>query len=212
MVSNNERPNSSDEYNVCNYIADGNMEIVTVDCNYRDNPAPRRGRYVVIQRHIDANEKHLLNFCEVEVKGCFLGFYGYNKSDVDDCSLECSEQCNSTDTCRVQDGHCYTCKAGLWGEKCDKPCNCGWNGRCDQRRNGDCGPKGCAPGYVQGANNACFPGEYITPFKIKMLLRCCCLCVSCWGFVICSLCVNFFFFFCPPYHLSVSSTRFRRRK
>ena len=126
MVSDKEdaTPNSD---NICNEINNGQSGVITVTCNYNNRNSPLRGRYVTVRRKDIAYERHLLNFCEVQVLSCHPGRWGYNLgSSAYDCSNACDRCRNISETCRVSDGHCYSgCKDGLWGGNCDKHCDCG---------------------------------------------------------------------------------------
>ena len=112
--------------NICNEIIDGARDVVTVNCDYNNTYPPKRGRYVTIRRKDEANERQWMNFCEVEVMSCRPGRWGYNSSNSgDDCSRDCDRCRYVSETCRVSDGYCFTgCKDGLWGNDCDKQCDC----------------------------------------------------------------------------------------
>ena len=68
-----EEDNAPYDDNICNEITNGKQDVVTVKCDYKNINAPRRGRYVTIRRKDNASDRHLLNFCEVEVMSCFSG-------------------------------------------------------------------------------------------------------------------------------------------
>ena len=108
-------PNSD---NICNEIINGLASVITVTCNYGSRLLPLRGHYVTIRRKDTANERHLLNFCEVEVLSCHPGLWGYNLgASGHDCSNACDRCHDVNETCQVSDGHCYTgCRDGYWGE------------------------------------------------------------------------------------------------
>ena len=102
-----------DDYNICNEIRNGEQDVVRVTCNYcRKNP-PIRGRYVAIRRKDGANERHLMNFCEVEVLSCPPGRWGKDLANGD-CSRSCDDCVDQT--CGMLDGHCYS--------GCDEQCDC----------------------------------------------------------------------------------------
>ena len=174
MVSDEEdaAPNSD---NICNEINNGQSGVITVTCNYNNRNSPLRGRYVTVRRKDIAYERHLLNFCEVQVLSCHPGRWGYNLgSSAYDCSNACDRCRNISETCRVSDGHCYTgCRDGYWGEYCDKYCDCAddvpcrmldghcftecvdgfWGERCDKQC--DCpdeGPCDQTDGLCPGCN------------------------------------------------------------
>ena len=112
MVSDKEdvTPNSD---TICNEVIDGERDVLTVTCGYRNRNVPSRGRYVTIRRKTTVFEKHVMNFCEVEVLSWRLGFCGKDLDNDRDCSRSCG-RCVE-ETCRVSDGFCYTgCQDGFW--------------------------------------------------------------------------------------------------
>ena len=122
---------------ICNEIINGKQDVVMVTCNYNNTKPPIRGRFVTIQKKTNANSKHLLNFCEVEVLSCPPRRWGYNLADIEDCSQVCDRCHDSVENCRVSDGYCFSgCAEGNWGNSCDKQCNCQ---ACDRMA-------GCPPG------------------------------------------------------------------
>ena len=120
--------------NVCNEIINGRLYFVTVICDYKNRNPPLRGRYVTIRRKDNAQDRQLLNFCEVEVLSCLPGRWGYNPlNPAPDCSQLCAGCNNTMETCRVSDGYCYTgCKDEFWGGSCDKQCDCPGGTSCNQ--------------------------------------------------------------------------------
>ena len=122
-------PNNS---NVYNEIVDGDQNVVTATCDYESSTPPLRGRYVTIRRKNNSNVEHLMNFCEVEVLSCPPGLWGYNSRSSQDCSNFCDRCKNSSETCRVSDGYCFTgCEDGYWGRTCVQ-CNCPDGALCNQ--------------------------------------------------------------------------------
>ena len=121
-VSDEEDSTPNDDI-ICNEIVNGQQDVVTVSCDYKNKNLYLRGRYVTIRRKDSANERHLMNFCEVEVLSCHSGFWGKDSANFRDCSHSCN---NCTDeTCRVSDGYCYGgCQGGYWGPNCDEQCDC----------------------------------------------------------------------------------------
>ena len=97
--------------------------MVTVTCNYNNRNPLLRGRYVTIRRKGNVPERHVMNFCEVEVLSCPPGRWGYNSED--DCFRVCDRCRDVSETCRVSDGYCFTgCQDRFWGDSCENECNC----------------------------------------------------------------------------------------
>ncbi len=109
-----------------------------------------RGRYVRLERQINAFESTRLNFCEVEIYSCSEGYWGYNLNGGGDCLNQCGK-CQDNQ-CSVNRGRCYLgCQAGWWGVAessvgdCTKQCvNC-YDQVCSQSK-GIC-TIGCSYGY-----------------------------------------------------------------
>ena len=136
-VSDEEDVTPNDD-NICNEIINGEQDVVTVTCDYKDRTSPPHGRYVTIRRKDNANDRHILNFCEVEVLSCFHGFWGKDSANHGDCSRSCARCVEGN--CRVSDGHCYSrCQEGYWGDVCNDRCHCQ---ACDRLT-------GCEPGVPQ---------------------------------------------------------------
>ena len=134
--------------NICNEIINGWQIVARVTCDYQDKTPPIRGRYVTIKRKDNANKRHVMNFCEVEVLSCPSGRWGYNLNMTRDCSQSC-EGCRSPATCRVSDGHCFIrCRDGLWGVTC-KRCDCKDDAPC-RKSDGYC-YNGCKNGLWGGS-------------------------------------------------------------
>ena len=109
-----------------------------VTCNYRGRNPPLRGRYVMIRRKENANERHVLNFCEVEVLSCSPGRWGYNLDNATDFSQVCNTCRDVSETCRVSDGFCFSgCQDGFWGGSCHEQCDCLNETLCNQK-DGSC--------------------------------------------------------------------------
>ena len=110
MVSENEKPDPSSSDTICNEIVNGELSLVTVQCNYNNRDPPnRRGKYVTIQRKSNAAiAKHLLNFCEVEIFSCPPGWWGRNLSGTPDCSMELFQLQRGGKHVEFQTGTVYT--------------------------------------------------------------------------------------------------------
>ena len=122
--------------NICNEIRNGKPDVVTVPCNYRGRNPQLRGRYVTIRQKKNADDRHLLQFCEVRVMSCRPGTWGYNSgSSGDDCAHVCDGCRNASETCGVSDGHCYSgCRVGFCGCSCDEQCDCSGGDSCQHSR------------------------------------------------------------------------------
>ena len=142
MVSDDPAPVPTTQ-NVCYDITTQNS-IVNKPCGYNNVVPPRRGRYVTIRRKDGAPFRHQLILCEVEVLSCRPGYWGYNVYGAPDCSNECTGCADSSETCGVSDGRCYTgCNNGYWGPSC-QPCSCDNVALCD-KTDGSCPPPGKLP-------------------------------------------------------------------
>ena len=136
--------------NICNEINYGEQDVLTVTCDYKDREPPLRGRYVTIRRKYNSFDRHLMNFCEIEVLSCPPGRWGYNLNNAQDCSQTCSGCNNTVEPCRVSDGYCYgVCKDGFWGGSCYKQCNCVDDEPC-RVSDGYC-YSGCKDGFWGGS-------------------------------------------------------------
>ena len=125
-VSDEEDVAASDD-NICNeigYVGEQH-DVVTVTCDYRQRKPPMlRGKYVTIRRKDNADARHLLNFCEVEVLSCPYGLWVKNWTNRD-CSQSCGRCVPVQETCSIWDGYCYSgCQEGYWGDNCNNHCNC----------------------------------------------------------------------------------------
>ncbi|XP_062608092.1 uncharacterized protein LOC134269932 [Saccostrea cucullata] len=115
------------------------------------------GRYVTVYnaRNLtsfpNVSEFSYINICEIEVKGCDLGFYGEN-------CTRCPQNCLNN-TCHSQIGECFECIDGYTGQYCGTECQAGKYGKacsvqCGQciddkqcnHVNGSC-PGECSPGW-----------------------------------------------------------------
>ena len=114
-VSNEEWPTTDDSNSICSKIIDGQFAIVSKECDYGNQPPPRRGRYVMLKREAGAPEDRVLHLCEVEIFSCTIGHWGIGDlNSLDDCSMQC--HCKGNNTCRVRDGYCYSeCEDTWWG-------------------------------------------------------------------------------------------------
>ena len=135
--------------NICNEIVNGEQDVVTVTCDYKNTTPPLRGRYVTVRikegRQGGFVWPYEMNFCEVEVLSCPPGRWGYNSSNSEDCSKACDGCRDVNETCRVSDGHCFTgCQVGFWGETCQR-CNCKDDVPC-RMSDGHC-EDGCKSGF-----------------------------------------------------------------
>ena len=144
-VSNDEWPTTDDSNSICSKIIDGQFAIVTKECDCGNQPAPRRGGYVMLQREAGASKDQYLHLCEVEIFNCAIGYWGIvDSNSMNDCSMQC--HCKDNNTCRVKDGYCYSdCEDTWWGPSCGRPCQCASGGVCNIDT-GDCGPGGCKTG------------------------------------------------------------------
>ena len=166
FVSNDEWP-TRDSNNICNIVINGQFAIVTQECTYGNNPPPRRGRYVMLQRENGAHQDQYMHLCEIEIFSCAIDYWGISDSDAktDDCSKQCN--CKGDATCRVNDGYCYSgCEDTWWGTACDRPCHCSSEGICN-RDTGDCGTDGCKESY--GGYNKCSIGKISTKKIIESI-------------------------------------------
>ena len=133
MTVSEEEDVMPNDDNICNEIINGQQDVVTVTCDYKNRNPPIRGHFVTIRRKDNTFERQYMNFCEVEVRSCPPGRWGYNLPNLaPDCSQSCDRCNNTVETCRVSDGYCFiACKKGFWGGSCDKQCDCLNNVLCN---------------------------------------------------------------------------------
>ena len=138
MISNEEDTKRNDQ-NICIDIREQYAETWRFPCN---NP-PVRGRYVTI--NLRSYRFRDIRLCELKVLSCPAGSWGYNITDMLDCSQTC-DGCRGEETCRVEDGNCYSgCKNGSWGRLCDQSCDCAGDEPCNML-DGYC-ESGCRNSY-----------------------------------------------------------------
>ncbi|XP_062581865.1 sushi, nidogen and EGF-like domain-containing protein 1 [Saccostrea cucullata] len=138
---------------------------VTVDC-------VTYGRYVTVYNaknttsFPNVSDFSYINICEIEVKGCDLGFYGGN------CTSKCPQNCLNN-TCHSQIGECFECNDGYSGQYCETECPAGKYGQgCSlhcgpcinntpcNHVNGSC-PGECSPGWRgDKCDQECDPGHF----------------------------------------------------
>ncbi len=107
FVSNSLKPDPEDENNICNFITDAQKQKLIIYCNYQNQFISKNGRYVMLQRTPGSSESHLLDFCELQVMSCPVGFWKLN------CSQECPE-CPSHTACGLSDGRCFRADTGMF--------------------------------------------------------------------------------------------------
>ncbi|XP_062608093.1 delta and Notch-like epidermal growth factor-related receptor [Saccostrea cucullata] len=94
------------------------------------------GRYVTVYntRNItiypNVSEFSYINICEIEVKGCDMGFYG------ESCT-RCPKNCLNK-TCHFQIGYCFDCSDGYIGRYCETECAAGKYGQGCSVKCGQC--------------------------------------------------------------------------
>ena len=81
MTVSDEEDVTLNDDNICNEIINGVQDVVNITCDYKNRNLSIRGRYVTIRRKDDASDRHVLNFCEVEVMSCPPGTWGYKTGD-----------------------------------------------------------------------------------------------------------------------------------
>ncbi|XP_062593071.1 multiple epidermal growth factor-like domains protein 10, partial [Saccostrea cucullata] len=114
------------------------------------------GRYVTVYNtrnrtiYPNVSEFSYINICEIEVKGCDLGFFGEN-------CTRCPQNCLNN-TCHFQIGECFECKDGYRGQYCQTECDQGFYGRqCSMTCSDSCLGRLCDP--TTGRCNSCIDGR-----------------------------------------------------